>query len=263
MRPSVSGWVGGNSCVQVSHARAVTIESVLLCLTVNHVNASFDDPGAALGHHKRRRRGGWCTLSRRRARGRGARHLQPLRGLPRRRGARSASRRRGGRAPLRQSQRRQRHPRGCAARVDQRAQRRQRRRAPLRGLRRARVRRRRRGRDLRPGAPRARSGRAPGAPPPRARAPVPEGVAHRARDQDRHGARRRRPLARAPRAGAGLQPHHRLGATAVLIVGTGQYAATTLAALRRCGVLDVRVFSPVRPRREVRAAPRHRAGETT
>ncbi|MEO7005387.1 MAG: glutamyl-tRNA reductase [Terrimesophilobacter sp.] len=32
--------------------------------------------------------------------------------------------------------------------------------------------------------------------------------------------------------------------TSVLIVGTGQYAATTLAALRHYGVLDVRVFSP-------------------
>ena len=32
--------------------------------------------------------------------------------------------------------------------------------------------------------------------------------------------------------------------TPVLIVGTGQYAATTLAALRHYGVLDVRVFSP-------------------
>lgn len=32
--------------------------------------------------------------------------------------------------------------------------------------------------------------------------------------------------------------------TPVLIVGTGQYAATTLAALRHYGVLDIRVFSP-------------------
>jgi glutamyl-tRNA reductase len=32
--------------------------------------------------------------------------------------------------------------------------------------------------------------------------------------------------------------------TSVLIVGTGQYAGTTLAALRHYGVLDVRVFSP-------------------